>query len=214
MIAEIVPTILTSNLTDYVRKVNLLKGIVDRVHLDIIDGRFVDNQTISLESLKNYEISLKIDLHLMVKEPEDWVHRALEILPDRILGQVEMMYDPARFIQTVIDGGARVGLAIDLETPLSVMSEEIYHLADIILLLGVKAGRGGQAFDQRVLAKIAEMRKIVGDWVDLGVDGGLDEKNISLCQKAGANIFYIGNHFWQAPDLSKNYQELVSLVKQ
>jgi len=214
MIAEIVPTILTSSKTDYVRKVNLLKGIVDRVHLDIIDGRFVDNQTISLESLKNYEISLKIDLHLMVKEPEDWVHRALEILPDRILGQVEMMYDPARFIQTVIDGGARVGLAIDLETPLSVMSEEIYHLADIILLLGVKAGRGGQAFDQRVLAKIAEMRKIVGDWVDLGVDGGLDEKNISLCQKAGANIFYIGNHFWQAPDLSKKYQELVSLVKQ
>lgn len=209
---EVVPTILTSDLADFVAKTKALSEITDRVHLDIIDGRFADNQTISLESLKNYEIPLKIDLHLMVKEPEDWVHRALEILPERILGQVEMMFDPARFVQETLDGGARVGLAIDLETPLSVVSEKIYHLVDMILLLGVKAGFGGQKFDQRVLAKITEARKIVGEWVDIGVDGGLDEESISLCQKAGANVFYVGSNFWQAPDLAGKYQKLVSLV--
>lgn len=211
--AEVVPTILTVDFSEYIEKLNALKGISDRVQVDIIDGKFINNQTISLESLKNEPTDLRVDLHLMVKEPEEWVNRALEILPDRVIGQVEMMYEPLKFVNRMVEGGIELGIALDLETPVESVSEEIYHMVDLVLLLSVKAGFSGQKFDQRVLEKIEKVKKIVGDLVGIGVDGGLDEKKIPLCQKAGANIFYIGNSFWETEDLGKRYNELLKLIE-
>jgi ribulose-phosphate 3-epimerase len=210
--AEIVPTILTSEFSDYAEKMDSLVGITNRVQVDIIDGKFVNNQTISMESLKNIETNLQIDLHLMVKEPEGWVNRALEILPDRLIGQVEMMFDPLKFINETVEGGMGVGLALDLETPVETISDEIYHMVDLVLVLAAKAGFSGQGFNEKALAKIKEIRKIVGDLVDVGVDCGLNEETIPLCQKAGANIFYVTSSFWQAEDLAKRYAELTSLI--
>lgn len=208
---EIVPTILTADFSQYGEKVRALEGIVPRVHIDIIDGRFAPNQTIALEALKNLETSLKIDLHLMVKDPEEWVNLALELLPDRLIAQVEMA-DAWEFVNQVIEGGASVGIALDLETPVEKVSEEVYHLVDVVLLLAVKAGSGGQKFDSRVLQKIEKVRKITGELVKIGVDGGLNEENILLCRQAGAEIFYVGSSFWQAEDQSQRYQKLVELI--
>jgi ribulose-phosphate 3-epimerase len=209
---ELVPTILTSNFSEYLSKLQRLEGVCPRVQIDLIDGKFAPKETVSIESLKDQESSLITDLHLMVKEPEDWVHRALELLPDRLIGQVEMMYDIPRFISETIEGGMRVGLALDLETPIEAIAEEVYHQTDLILLLSVKAGEGGQEFKPKVLEKIKKVKAIVGDLVPVGVDGGLNEKNIVLCKEAGAEIFCIGTNFWQAEDLQGKYQELTNLV--
>ena len=210
--AEIVPTILTADFSEYIKKMHLLKGVCPRVQVDVIDGKFVGNQTISLESLKNEPTDLRMDLHLMVKEPEEWVNRALEILPDRLIGQVEMMYEPEKFINRATEGGFEVGIALDLETPVESISEEIYHMVDLVLLLSVKAGFGGQVFDEKVLQKIENIKKIVGDLVEVGVDGGLTDENIKLCQKKGADIFYVGSNFWEAEDLGLRYNELLKLI--
>ncbi len=209
---EIVPTILTADLAEYAKKLKALEAVCGRVQVDIIDGKFASNQTIFLDSLKNEPTNLRIDLHLMVKEPEEWVNRALEILPDRLIGQVEMMIDPLRFVNQTIEGGMEAGLAFDLETPLTAVSEEVLHLADMILLLSVKAGFSGQEFDPRVLDKITALKKIVDDLVKIGIDGGLDEKSLDLCHKAGVEVFYVGHSFWQATDLAKRYQELTSII--
>ncbi|MGI5825922.1 MAG: hypothetical protein ACOX50_00755 [Patescibacteria group bacterium] len=210
--AEIVPTILTSNFSEYLSKLQRLEGVCPRVQIDLIDGKFAPKETVLIESLKDQESSLITDLHLMVKEPEDWVHRALELLPDRLIGHIEMMYDIPRFISETIEGGMRVGLALDLETPVEAIAEEVYHQTDLILLLSVKAGEGGQEFKPKVLDKIKKVKAIVGDLVPVGVDGGLNEKNIVLCKEAGAEIFCIGTNFWQAEDLQRKYQELTNLV--
>ncbi len=212
--AEIIPTILTADFSDYIRKMQALKGVCPRVQVDVIDGKFVANQTISLESLKNEPTDLRIDLHLMVKEPEEWVNRALEILPDRLIGQVEMMYEPQKFINRATEGGFEVGIALDLETPVESVPEEIYHMVDLVLLLSVKAGFSGQEFDEKVLEKIEKVKKIVGDLVGIGVDGGLTDKTIKLCQKKGANIFYVGSNFWEAEDLGLRYNELTKLLEE
>lgn len=209
---EIVPTILTADFSEYIKKMQLLSGVCPRVQVDILDGKFSKNQTISLESLKNEPTDLRIDLHLMVKEPEEWVHRALEILPDRLIAQAEMMYEPIKFITEAVQGGFQVGIALDIDTPVESISEEIYHMVDLVLLLSVKAGFGGQEFDPKVLEKIEKVKKIVGNLVKIGVDGGLNEKNISLCQEKGANIFYVGNSFWEAEDLGERYNELTKLL--
>lgn len=216
--AEIVPTILTSDSNEFSRKIDLIKGVVERVQIDIVDGKFALQQTIDLVGMKNLlDLSLpagglRLDLHLMVDKPEEWINRSFELLPDRIIGQFEMMTDPREFVDQVVDGGVEAGIALDLETPVEAITEEVYHLADLVLIMGVKAGMSGQEFDKRALIKIAQVKKIVGDLVKVGVDGGLNEKNISLCQASGAEIFYVGNSFWEAEDLLERYQELTKLV--
>lgn len=210
--AEIVPTIQTASFPEYVGKLKSLEGLCLRASVDIIDGKFVPVQTIALESLKNEQTNLRLDLHLMVKEPEEWVNRAIEILPDRLIGQTEMMYDPKRFINETVEGGMEVGIALDLETKVESIPDEIYHMVDLVLVLAAKAGYSGQEFDKRALEKIKKIRKIVGDLVEVGVDCGLNEKTIPLCRKAGASIFYINHSFWEATDIEKRYQELTSLI--
>ncbi len=148
----------------------------------------------------------------MVEEPLGWISRSLEIVPDRIIAQMEKMTEPLSFINEIIESGAQVGLALDLETPVENYSEDIYLLADIVVLLGVKAGTGGQGFNPMVLEKIKKMRKILGETGKIGVDGGLNGENIKLCQKAGANIFYIGTNFWQTEGNEKRYNELLQQI--
>lgn len=222
---EIVPTILTSDIDEFSRKLNLVKGIVPRVQIDIVDGKFAENKTIGLREIKGVggfgpatqgergEVigGIKTDLHLMVKEPVDWVVPALELLPDRIIGQVEMMSDPLKFISEVTESGIQVGVALDLDTPLSVVPDEIYHSVDLILILSVKAGLGGQEFSPKAIQKIKEIKEIVGDLVKVGVDGGLNEENLRLSQKAGAEIFCVGNYFWKEEDVAKKYEEMLKL---
>jgi len=220
---EIVPTILTSEIEDFTQKIGLLNGVVPRIQIDIIDGIFAESKTLDLGIIRDLgEVTkLKVDLHLMVEEPSGWINRSLEVVPDRIIGHVEKMSNPWAFLNEVIESGTQVGLAIDLETPVEKVSEDIYLLADLIMLLGVKAGKGGQEFDSRVLGKIKKIREILGEMGKIGVDGGMNEENIKLCKKAGANIFYVGNYFWQAlnhngseqaEDLQKRYNELLEVI--
>lgn len=212
---EIVPTILTSDFNDFTEKIALVREVVPRVQIDVVDGKFAPRKTVPLEGMRDLADmkDLRLDLHLMVEKPEDWVSRSLELLPDRIIGHIEMMSNPRDFIDRTIEGGVEAGLALDLETPVEEISDEIYHLADLILVLGVKAGTGSQEFDEKTLKKIERIREIVGDLVKIGVDGGLNEENIHLCKSAGAGIFYIGGAFWEAKDLQNRYTELLNLAE-
>lgn len=211
---EIVPTILTNDLEDFSLKLRRLEGVCNRVQIDVIDGKFFGNKTLDLELLKDLheESSLKVDLHLMVEEPQNWITRCLELLPDRIIGHVEKMSNPTGFISEVIESGVGVGLALDLDTPADIISDDLYLLTDVVLILGVKAGIGGQEFDQRAIEKIKKIKGILGDLGNVGVDGGINEKNIMICKEAGANIFCVGNSFWSADDLQKRYNELLTLI--
>lgn len=213
--AEIIPSILTADFNDFTQKIRQLSGITDRVQVDFVDGKFAPNQTVSLEAIKTIEEmeKVKVDLHLMVKEPVDWIARSLEILPDRVIAQVEMMADPLEFVTRLAETGVEVGLGIDLDTPLSAVSEEIYHSIDLVLLMAVKAGAGGQLFDRKALEKIKQVSEIVGESAEIAVDGGLNDETIKLAHKAGAGIFYVGSSFWQAEDLGTRYNELMGLIK-
>ena len=213
--AEIVPTILTSDFNDFTEKISLVREVVPRVQIDVVDGKFAPRKTVPLEGMRGLTDmkDLRLDLHLMVEKPEDWVSRSLELLPDRIIGHIETMSNPRDFIDRAIEGGVEAGLALDLETPVEVISDEVYHLADLILVLGVKAGIGGQEFDRKTLKKIEKISNIVGNLVKIGVDGGLNDKNIPFCKSSGAEIFYVGGAFWEAKDLNYRYNELLELVK-
>jgi len=223
MLFEIVPTILTANIDDFSQKIRRVKDICTRVQIDVIDGKFAPNKTVDLGGLRELGGvgELKVDLHLMAEEPLGWISRCLEIIPDRIIGHVEKMIDPAVFVNEVIESGVEAGLALDLATPIESVREDVLLLADLVVILGVKAGIGGQEFHLETLEKIKKVRNVLGEVGKIGVDGGISKENILYCKDAGANIFYVGKSFWEAPnqngsgqaeDLEKRYNELLEVI--
>lgn len=212
---EIVPTILTADLEELSSKIKLIKKVGERIQIDIVDGSFAEQKTVGVESLKGVEEleGMRIDLHLMVERPEDWVRKSLEIFPELIIGQVERMRRVEDFIEKVVEGGVRVGIALDIETPVEALREEVYTQCDLVLLLSVKAGWSGQEFKPKVLEKIKKVKERVGDLVEVGVDGGLNEENILYCKEAGASVFYVGNNLWQAEDFERQYFKLKNLLE-
>lgn len=209
---EIIPTILTKDTAELQEKLVKIDGLVPWVQIDFIDGIFVANKTFDLENLEGLGKNLKKEVHLIVKEPIGWLGKCRYILADRVVAQVEIMSNVNDFYQEAASSGMQVGLALDLETPIEKIPADIYPQLDLVLLMAVKAGWGGQDFDPKVLLKIKKVRETVGDLVDIGADGGLNEENIIECKKAGATIFYVGKTFWEYQDLEKRYRQLIDLI--
>jgi len=213
---DIIPAILTDSvteLTDKVKRVNdasFMEGVnVRKIQIDIIDGVYVDNRTLDPSSIANLDSDLGIDFHLMVKEPVNWVEKCATAGADRIIGQIEMMKDQIEFVGKVQETGLYVGLAVDLETPISKLDPTILSNVDVVLLMAVKAGWGGQKFDPSVLEKIKELDKIRArdsTPFKICVDGGETEDVIDDSYYAGADEIVIGQRLFNG-DLGENIKK-------
>ena len=195
----IVPTILTSHPQELATTLKRLEPHFDRVQIDIIDGQFAANTTISPEVLKKITTSLKIDFHLMVKHPASWIDRCLPVA-DRIIAQIEHMPDQQKFLQQVKNKGARSGLALDLNTPLFRLAPPSLSLAQTLLLMSVPAGFGGQHLNEKIYAKIRQaktLRHSISISCSIYVDGGVNQENIRHLAQAGADEVAVGRHLTQ-----------------
>jgi len=215
----IIPTILTKDLADLKEKITVLKEGTDRFQIDIIDGQFAENKTITVEDLfglKEIEPCLLLDLHLMVKEPVVYLEKDLPGTVDLVSGHIEAMPSQIEFCRQAKEQGFSAGLAVDWDTPVNKLEKMALDMVDQVLILGVKAGYGGQKINPAVLVKIKELAQ----WRDkegwdfkIGVDGGVDEISLAFCKKMGADVFYIGSAIWQADDPMKKLRELRQLIK-
>lgn len=175
----IIPAILAITFEEFKTKLEKVWGIVPRVQLDVIDGVFDENKTVDVSVLNSVDTQVEFDAHLMVDEPLKWIDRCKEAGVSRVFGQVEKMRDLVGFVADSQFAQMEVGLAYDIDTPLDGLAEVVKDL-DAVLLMSVKAGRGGQEFDDRVLAKIAEVRKMDKN-IKIVIDGGLNEAHIKKC---------------------------------
>ncbi|OGC59521.1 hypothetical protein A3A70_01395 [candidate division WWE3 bacterium RIFCSPLOWO2_01_FULL_42_11] len=206
---EIFPTILTDDPEELEEKIRVLEivGRSKKVHLDIIDGEFVENRTVSLEAVAGVETTLSLDIHLMVVEPVLWIERALACGPERIIGHIEKMEDQDAYIKKVIGTGLRAGLAVDLETPIEKIDPMVTSEVDVVFLMGVRAGFGGQEFNRIVLDKVeklVQIRDAEGASFKILVDGGVNAENVKEIEQAGANEVAVGHDFEQVKDLYGN----------
>lgn len=211
---EIIPAILTNNPKELQEKIALIEGKVKRVQIDIIDGVFANNKTVGLEVLEGLETKLLIDVQLMVKEPVDWIEKSVRAMADRIIGQVEMMSDQAEFVRRVQDVAHSVGLAIDLDTPVSAIDPLLLPNLDVVLVMSVKAGFGGQEFSEIAIEKIREldeMRK--SDMLNfrICVDGGINSENINSVADAGADEVVVGHSLFEG-EIEENLEKLRQAV--
>ena len=207
---EIVPAILTNDPEEAREMVARCEGVVERVSVDIIDGKFADNKTIDPDFFFDVDTSLKIDYQLIVNEPVNWIERCVRGQADRIIGHIEHMRDQTEFVGKVQEVGAQIGLAIDLKTPLNSLDPVILSNLDVVLVMSVPAGFGGQKFDPLVLPKVAEldmMRLRDKTPFRIHVDGGIALDNIDKVYKSGADEVSIGRGLFQG-NLVENLKKL------
>lgn len=207
--AELIPSILTNNKKELEEKLQALSGLVERVHIDIIDGIFVDNLTITPEIVMGINTDLKIDFHLMVSDPVNWIQRCGDAGADRIIAQIENIQDQKDFLGKVAEIGIDCGFALDLSTPIEDIDDYLLKNLDLVLVMGVKAGFGGQGFNSSCQDKVKDLNKIRRKDptpFKICVDGGVTAEVAKNLVGNGANEIVVGKRLWEGV-LDNNIEE-------
>jgi ribulose-phosphate 3-epimerase len=204
MSVQIAPSLLAADFARLADEAETVSGAADWLHVDVMDGHFVPNLTIGLpvvEALQRHA-RLPLDCHLMISDPDRWAPGYAEAGARSVTIHIEAASAPIRTLRAIRAAGARAGLAFNPGTP--VLSEaDLLSEVDMLLLMTVEPGFGGQKFLELVLPKIRRARELIssrGGEIWLQVDGGISEDTIGRCAEAGADMFVAGSAVFGAQD--------------
>jgi ribulose-phosphate 3-epimerase len=204
MAVQISPSILSADFARLAEEARAVEAVADWVHVDVMDYHFVPNLTVGLpvvESLLKHA-TLPLDCHLMIDDPDRYAPGYAEAGAGNVTIHAEAAKAPVRTLRAIRAAGARAGLAINPGTPVQPYEDLLPEL-DMLLLMTVEPGFGGQRFLDIVLPKLRRARAMVsahGGAVWLQVDGGVDEETIERCADAGADVFVAGSAVYSADD--------------
>ena len=205
---KIAPSILSADFTrlgDEIRDVE--HAGADYIHIDVMDGHYVPNITIGpmiVEAVKR-STRLPLDVHLMISNPDQYISVFRQSGADIITVHAEAVDHLHRSIQSIKEVGARTGISLNPATPLQVIEYVLGEL-DMVLLMTVNPGFGGQEFISEVIPKITRLRGMIkerGLNTEIEVDGGINLDTIGLASAAGANIFVAGSAIFHSKDYSR-----------
>ena len=210
---KIAPSLLAAdmgNLREYVKMAE--DAGADYLHLDIMDGCFVPNISYGAAIVKALRGNSKMffDVHLMVEEPDRFFDDFVKAGADLLCVHAEAVKHLHRSIQKIKSYGLKAAVALNPATPLSAV-EEILPDLDMVLLMSVNPGFGGQSFIESTLPKIERLKKMIDDRnlnVDIEVDGGIYIGNVDKVVKAGANVVVSGSGIFGQPDIKKAVQDI------
>ena len=198
MTIKIAPSILAADFTRLGEQIAEAEAAgAHLIHIDVMDGRFVPNITMGplvVEAARR-STRLPLDVHLMIVEPERYIEAFAEAGANRITVHIEASPHLHRTLQSIHALNCAAGVALNPHTPANHLSE-IMHMVDVILVMTVNPGFGGQAFLPETLPKIAQLRRMIvdsGRQIDLGVDGGIDTQTVRQVVDAGANVLIAGS---------------------
>jgi len=202
---KLAPSILSADFARLGEQIDeVARAGADYIHVDVMDGHFVPNITIGAPVVASIRpiTSLPLDVHLMIEHPERYISEFAHAGADIITVHVEACPHLHKTIRLIKELGARAGVSLNPATPLGAVEEFLPHV-DLVLIMSVNPGFGGQSFIPETLPRIASMRKMLDDRglsAELEVDGGITADNAPEIVKAGATVLVAGNSVFKAKE--------------
>ena len=209
---QLCPSILSADFNRLGEQIKILENEgVEVLHIDVMDGDFVPSISFGMPVIKSIrkESKMFFDVHLMVTEPERYSHDFVECGADSITVHAEACEDIERTIELIRDAGVKVGISIKPATPVNDISHLLSEV-DMVLVMTVQPGFGGQKYIEECTEKIQELRDLIQEEeldVNIQVDGGINEETMETVMQAGANYLVAGSYVFKG-DLAANVREI------
>lgn len=205
----IAPSLLAADFSDLKNEIQKVeKAGAEYLHLDVMDGAFVPNISFGapvISSIRKHS-NLVFDVHLMVENPDRFIKDFVDAGADIITVHVEATKHLNRTVQLIKSYGKKVGISLNPSTPLEMIKHELKNI-DMVLIMTVNPGFGGQAFIENMTDKIKELRALDAN-IDIEVDGGINAETGKKVKESGANILVAGSYIF-----SRNYKEKIDSLK-
>ncbi len=211
---SVLPSLLLCDFGNLQREVERLEDAgVQALHLDVMDGNFVPNLTYGMPVIAGVRhlTSMPLDAHLMINHPQRYLESFYEAGTDSLTVHVESVEDPRAVLSDIRQLGMASGLAVDTQTPVSAVADYL-DVCDLVLVMSVPIGFGGQPFDPVALEKLRELRRLAGPELLLQVDGGVNAATIGSCSAAGADLFVVGSAIFRSEHYGHVVRELTELA--
>ncbi len=215
---EIAPSILSANFVDLKNEIEPIKDEINYIHLDVMDGHFVPNITLGPPVVKSLTKTLSplknfiFDTHLMIENPDFFIKDFVNAGSNLITIHQEATKHLDRSLQLIKSFNVKAGVALNPATPIETLEYVLYNV-DLILIMTVNPGFGGQSFIKGMLNKIEKTKKMIESVkkdILIQVDGGVCAENIKDIYNAGANVFVAGSSVFNSPDRVKAIKEMKS----
>ncbi|CCF14831.1 ribulose-phosphate 3-epimerase [Brevibacillus laterosporus GI-9] len=211
---KIAPSILSADFARLGEEIkDVERGGADWIHVDVMDGHFVPNITIGpliVDAIRPVT-QLPLDVHLMIEEPDRYIAQFAKSGADYITVHQEACRHLHRTIHHIKEQGVKAGVVLNPATPISTI-EHVLEDLDLVLLMTVNPGFGGQKFIHSILPKIRDLRHLLNErglsHVDIEIDGGVNAQTARLCEDAGATVLVAGSAVYNQPDRAKAIAEI------
>jgi ribulose-phosphate 3-epimerase len=205
---QIAPSILSADFGKLNAEIAAIESVSDRLHVDVMDGHFVPNITMGPPVVKKIRTKLPIDCHLMIEHPEKYLEDFKKSGASTIIIHIEAKGNALKTLKKIKKLKMSAGICIKPKTSEKKLTKNIMKFVDIILIMTVEPGFGGQGFMPKMLTKIKNLRKTYPK-MDIMVDGGINAETAKQCIQAGANILVAGNYVYS----SKNYKKAIESLR-
>lgn len=211
----ILPSLLLCDFGNLQREIARLEEAgIQAFHLDVMDGHFVPNLTYGMPIVAAMRklTERPLDVHLMISNPEEYVPQFIDAGADAITFHWEATPDPVPLLETIRSSEVLAGIAINPSTAWP-SDMGVFGECDMVLVMSVDAGFGGQEFQSTALQRLRELRSAFGDRMLLEVDGGVNAETIGACAEAGADLFVVGSAIFRQPDYRSAILRLTSAMQ-